>query len=480
MKKIVRTRFAPSPTGDPHIGNIRTALFAYLYARHANGNFILRIEDTDKAREVPKSIDRIKEGLLWFGMQWDEGPILQSGRLPLYQKIALQLVAQGNAYYCFCSPERLTQLREEQAKEGKPPMYDKKCFAIPPEEAQVRAKTEAYVIRLQVPQTGETKVTDFLRGDITFKNNTIDDQVLLKSDGYPTYHLAVVVDDHDMAITHIIRGDEWIPSTPKHVLLYQFLQWDLPVFVHLPLIVGKDKKKLSKRTGDTSLLHYKTQGYTALSLINFLVRLGFTPKDDRKLYTLDELVAEFTIDRLHKNPAIFDVEKLNWFNRLAKEQQGDTGTTLQEAATRVLQEHGIIKTPPADSEYHFVKEAVKRADTISQVEPLLSYFWQETVTPPLETMSPVFPAAQQRAVLEAIRTSLTGITEWDEQRIGNTVRELAKATATGASKDFYQLLTMVITGSIAAPPLFASIALLGKDRVLNRINTAITRLQTGK
>lgn len=474
MENIV-VRFAPSPTGDPHIGNMRTALFTWLWARHNNGKFLLRIEDTDKTREVPGSIDRIKESLDWLGLSYDGEPVLQSSRLERYNSAAQELINQGNAYYCFCTAERLTQVREEQVRRGQPPMYDKHCRNIDSAAAAKRAETEPYVIRLKVPESGETKVQDFLRGTITFANNTIDDQVLIKSDKYPTYHLAVVVDDHDFLISHVMRGEDWIPSAPKHVLLYQFFNWPMPIFLHLPLIVGTDRKKLSKRLGDMSLLAYKREGYHHMAVLNFLARLGYSPKDDRKLYTLEELAGEFTLEGIHKNPAIFDLEKLQWFNRLVKESS-TSETEVTTVITNLLVEHGVIENPPTESQYNFVKEAEKRIDTVQVAEETLHYLWEGIVTPAFNLLTSAHSSAERKALIEGLIDKLSGLPTWDEPSIGNTLREHAKTQTEWASKDFYQLITAVVTGSINSPPLFGSLALLGKEKALERLRFAAASL----
>ena len=282
----VRTRFAPSPTGDPHIGNIRSALFAWLFARHKQGEFIIRIEDTDRERSVEGSVDRIKESLEFLGLDYDEGldkggeygPYVQSERQDLYKKHAQQLVDEDKAYHCFCSPERLDEMRKEQQKNKQAPKYDRKCLQL--SEAEIKEKLaagEPHVIRFEVPE-GITAFKDVVRGKVSIKNDTLDDQVILKSDGFPTYHLAVIVDDHLMKISHIIRAEEWLPSTPKHILLYQAFNWDVPEYVHLPMILGSDKKKLSKRHGAVSFLDYRDRGYLPEALVNFMAFLGWNPK----------------------------------------------------------------------------------------------------------------------------------------------------------------------------------------------------------
>lgn len=321
---MFRVRFAPSPTGELHIGGARTALYNYLFAKKNKGKFIIRIEDTDQERFVPGSLDRILQSLKWLGLQWDEGPdiggefgpYVQSERLELYQKYAQELVQKGGAYYCFCSASRLEILRELQQSQNQPTKYDLECLKLTPDNVKERlAKGEKFVIRLKVPE-GETIFTDRVRGKVCVKNSNLDDQVLLKSDSFPTYHLANVVDDHLMQITHIIRGEEWLPSTPKHLLLYKFFGWQPPEFAHLPSVLNDKRAKLSKRKDGEAVWvqTYERDGYLPEALTNFLALLGWHPKDNREIFSLEELVKEFDLDKVQKGGAIFSMQKLRWFN----------------------------------------------------------------------------------------------------------------------------------------------------------------------
>jgi glutamyl-tRNA synthetase len=311
----IRVRFAPSPTGYPHVGNIRTALFNWLFARHHGGVFVLRIEDTDTARRVEGAVESIMDGLTWLGLDWDEGPVFQSDRLALYRDAADTLVRRGMAYHCFCSAERLEQVRVTQSSMKLPPRYDGCCRVLPSEEAERRlAAGQPSVVRFRTPVEGDTVVPDLIRGDVTFSNATLNDYVLLKSDGYPTYHLANVVDDHDMRITHIMRADEWISSTPLHVMLYTAFGWTPPAFAHLPMILGPDKAKLSKRHGATTVTEYREQGYLPEALFNFLALLGWALDDKTELFTREELVAAFSLERVGKTAAVFNKPKLDWMN----------------------------------------------------------------------------------------------------------------------------------------------------------------------
>ena len=305
--KTVRLRYAPSPTGFQHIGGFRTALFSWLYARHCGGQFILRIEDTDVARTVEGSVDNLIEGLQWLGMDIDEGPLYggpfgpyyQTERKALYQQYAHQLIASGHAYRCYCTPERLDKMRKEQEAQKLPPRYDRHCRYLTDEErAANEAAGQTWVVRFAMPMEGETVVRDGLRGTVTFKNSDIDDTVLLKTDGLPTYHLAHIVDDHMMEITHVLRGEEWISSAPRHVQIYKALGWEEPLIYHVPNILGKDKKKLSKRRGAPAWGDFQQQGYLPEAVFNFLALLGWSYDDKTEIFTQEELIKSFTLERV--------------------------------------------------------------------------------------------------------------------------------------------------------------------------------------
>ncbi|PIT87772.1 MAG: glutamate--tRNA ligase, partial [Candidatus Magasanikbacteria bacterium CG10_big_fil_rev_8_21_14_0_10_40_10] len=326
-----KTRFAPSPTGWLHIGSLRTALFAYLFAKKNNGIFLLRIEDTDRERYMEGGVENILHSLDWAKIKPDEGvaldangqtnqigdngPYIQSQRLEIYHKYIQELIDHDKAYYCFCSKERLDQLRADQQANNQPTGYDGQCRNLSLADARVRVQAgEKYVVRMKMPQDGTTKFNDLIRGQVEFQNNLIDDQVLLKADGYPTYHLAVVVDDHLMKITHIIRGEEWLSSTPKHILLYQMFGWTPPEFAHLSLLINEKKQKLSKRHGDVSVHDYIDKGYLPEALINFVAFLGWNPGDEREMFSLEELTKEFDFNKVSKSAAVFNMAKLDWYN----------------------------------------------------------------------------------------------------------------------------------------------------------------------
>jgi glutamyl-tRNA synthetase len=318
----VRVRFAPSPTGFVHVGSLRTALYNYLFARHHNGKFILRIEDTDQARYTEGAVDNLLETLVWAGLKYDvgpeeegeNGPYFQSQRLNIYHEHIEKLIKNNFAYPCFCSEERLEKMREEQIEKKLTPKYDGHCRNLPENKSAKRRENESCVIRLKIPEEGITKVSDIIRGEVQFQNEMIDDQVLLKSDGFPTYHLANVVDDHFMKITHVIRGEEWLNSTPKHIILYHYFDWPIPQFAHLPLLLNPDRSKLSKRQGDVAVEDYRTKGYLPEALLNFVALLGWNRGDDEEIFSLEELIKDFKLERVNKSGAVFNIEKLNWMN----------------------------------------------------------------------------------------------------------------------------------------------------------------------
>lgn len=485
----VRTRYAPSPTGDPHIGNIRTALFAWAMARSHNGAFLLRVEDTDRARLVPGSIDAIYESLRWLGIDWDEGPdiggpygpYLQSERLDLYQEAARRLIADGRAYPCFCSAERLEEMRAAQIAARRPPGYDGTCRAISPAEAADRAAGERHVVRFAMRREGETVLEDLIRGTVTFDNALQDDFVALKSDGFPTYHLALVVDDTAMEISHTIRGDEWISSAPKHLQLYEALGYEPTLFAHMPLILGPDHKKLSKRTGDTALLEYRAQGYLPAAMINFLALLGWSLDDHTTLIGREDLLRHFSIERVVANPAVFDVERLNFLN----------GHYIRELPSeeweRIVAERCEADLPPVvprpieQATVHRVASLVKeRVSRLSEIAPLLEFLFIEG--------GPDYPAALlaeragndaglARVVLREALGALHALEagHWDRELIEGAVRGL-EAPVGAKLRKWISVLYVATMGRPQGIPLFDSLAILGREEALERLRVAWERL----
>ena len=379
----VRVRFAPSPTGFLHVGGLRTALYNYLFARHNNGVFVLRIEDTDRTRYVEGAVENLITTLRWAGLDYDEGPdrpgpagpYVQSERLALYREHADRLLAEGRAYYAFDTPEELEAMRKEQERLRKeqerlriPPKNDRRALTLTPDE--VRRKLDAgepAVLRLKVPEAETIAFDDVIRGRVEFSSDRIDDQVLLKSDGYPTYHLANVVDDHTMGISHIIRGEEWLSSTPKHVLLYRYFGWEPPVFAHLPLLLNPDRSKLSKRQGDVAVEDYRAKGYLPEALVNFVALLGWNPGDERELFTLEELVKEFTLARVGKSGAVFNLDKLNWTNTQYVRRM--SAGELMELLLPVLAQAGM--SPGSDA---YLRSAIDlMRDRVERVEDFVTF-----------------------------------------------------------------------------------------------------------
>lgn len=480
MKNQVRVRFAPSPTGELHIGGARTALYNYLFARAAGGDFIIRIEDTDRERLVAGSLDRILGGLRWLGLSWDEGPdcggpyapYVQSERLERYRAVALDLVARGAAYYCFCTSQRLEVLREVQQAQKVPTRYDRECLKLSSEAAAAKLKAgEPYTVRLKVP-AGVTTFSDAIRGAISIPNAEVDDQVLLKSDGFPTYHLANVVDDHDMAITHVIRGEEWLPSTPKHVLLYQAFGWNMPAFAHLPNVLNAKRAKLSKRRDGAAVWveTYRQQGYLPQALLNFLALLGWHPQDDRELFSLPELVAAFDLGRVQKAGAIFSTQKLNWFNAAYLRQltTAELASLLEPHYAALAKELGRV---PADTTK--LTELLRtRLTTLNDVGSEAAWFFKPTLAYGAELLVPKGGSKERtRAALAAAQGSLTRVGEWTLEEVQRALEsDIRPGTFTRA--ELLWPTRTALTGERQSADVFAVAWALGRDETLARLGRA--------
>ena len=362
----VKVRFAPSPTGFVHIGSLRTALYNYLFAKRMGGEYLLRVEDTDQTRLVEGAIENMLQAMRWAGVNHTEGvmldengnivqkgengPYIQSERLDIYKKYIQELLDNGKAYYCFCTKERLDEVREKQKEAGETPRYDGHCRDLTEEEVQAKiAAGKPYVIRLRLPENHVIKFNDLVRGETEFNTNDLDDQVLIKTDGFPTYHFAVVVDDHLMEITHVIRGEEWLSSTPKHVYLYEAFGWEPTTFVHLPNILNKEKKKLSKRHGDVAVEDFKKKGYLPEGLVNYVALVGWSPEDNQEIFSMEELENAFSIDRVSKSGGVFDTEKLNWVNQHYVKDADDS--YLTDLAIPFLVEAGFITEEEAETKW---------------------------------------------------------------------------------------------------------------------------------
>ncbi len=475
MTNQLRVRIAPSPTGDPHIGTAYTALFNFALAKKMHGKFILRIEDTDRTRLVPGSDIAIFKSLTWLGLKWDEGPdingaygpYVQSERLALYQQYGHELVKKRAAYYCFCSPEKLEEMRKAQREKHLPPMYDGTCRKIDITEAQKRIeKGEKFVIRLKTPKEGETKFTDLIRGEVSFKNELIDDQVLLKSDGWPTYHLGVVIDDYLMKISHVIRAEEWLSSTPKHILLYQAFGWSIPQFAHLPLLRNPDHSKISKRKNPVSLIWYHDQGYLPEALLNFLALMGFSLPNDQEIFNLKEFIDHFSLERIKTSAPVFNLEKLDWINGeyIRKKSLKD----LAETFRKWMAEAGF-EIPTLDNDYFLrVLELVQdRLKKMSDFEKLTDFFFSR----PQVEHSLLLAGRDEGEIKAEIAGAIEGlkeIKEWKKETLENSLRQLCKDLDFQPPRLFMGL-RIALTGKTATPPLFETMEVLGRDEVIERL-----------
>ena len=489
MSSPIRSRYAPSPTGNPHIGNIRTAMFNWLFARRHGGQFVVRVEDTDQGRITEGAVDNILDGLEWLGIDWDEGPrvggphgpYFQSERLERYDAAAEQLMASGNAYRCYCSPERVAELRKEQARNKQRQGYDSHCRHLSDGE---RAANEAAglpsVVRFAMPQSGITSVEDVIRGHVEWQNELTDDFVLIKTDGFPTYHMAVVVDDHAMQISHILRAEEWLPSTPRHVQLFRALDLPMPQFGHLPMILGSDRAKLSKRHGATSLLEYKDDGFVPDALVNFMVLLGWSLDGETEVMTVDTIRDNFTLERVGKPAAIFDLDKLQWMNGVYIRQM-----SVQDLADHILpflEEEYPSDLLPIDQEYllRIVPLIQERLKTLADGPDMLSYFFEDELR--YEAQSVVQRGMDTAGTLIALRRAaddLSAVSESDfhHEQLETMLREAGQELEL-SGRQFFGALRTAITGRTATPPLFEMMEVMGQDRVVRRLAAASDNLSS--
>lgn len=467
----VRTRIAPSPTGIAHLGTAYTAMRNLAIARQNKGQFIVRIEDTDRERYVEGAVDVIFDAMKWLNLGNDEGPNVgglfapytQSERLPLYQEHVKTLIENGKAYYCFCTKERLDQVRAEQQAKKELPRYDKFCRNTPLADAKKRVVDgEKYVIRLKVPETGVTICQDVVRGPIEFQNSGIDDQVLLKSDGYPTYHLGVVVDDHLMQITHIIRGEEWLSSTPKHVLIYEAFNWELPIFAHLPVIRNKDHSKMSKRKNDVSILSHRDKGYLPEAINNFLALMGWSHPEKKEIFSLDEFLKLFTLERITLTAPVYDIEKLNWINGMYIREMDDSELTKR-----------LAPFVPADCPKDMIAQILplikERLVTLKDFEELTTFFYRDIVVDQtlLTKKSTVEEVKVQLAATKSA-LSLIDDKDWTSENIEQKVRSLAETNGWKPGQ-YFMMLRVAVTGKTATPPLFETMQVLGRKKCLQRL-----------
>lgn len=473
----VRVRIAPSPTGDPHVGTAYIALFNLIYARRFGGKFILRIEDTDRTRSRPEYEKSIFDALHWLGIHWDEGPDIggphgpyrQSERSDLYRKYCQELLDKGKAYKCFATPEELAEMREMASKLGSRVGYDRRYRNLSPEEVAEREKAgQPYVIRLKVPLTGECVYEDAVKGRVVTPWADVDDQILLKSDGFPTYHLANVVDDYLMGITHVIRGDEWMSSTPKHVLLYEHFGWELPTFVHMPLLLGQDNKKLSKRRNPTSIFYYRDSGYLPDALVNFLTLMGYRMPNDGEIYTLAEIIEQFDPKRIGVSGAFFDIRKLDWLN-----QQYLIHSIKEEELWGALK--GWMFN---DAFMHKLMPLVHtRMKTFSEFMELCAFFFIQHLDYSPEALCPP-NVAQDKAtlLLQAMIWSMDERENWHKEGVEAASHEVATTFGINHKKVLIPMLYIAFTGKRHGPPLYDAVELLGKDRARARLLQGIALL----
>jgi glutamyl-tRNA synthetase len=475
MSETIRTRMAPSPTGEYHVGHIATLLKNYAFAKKHGGKFILRIEDTDQERKVDGAVDRIMHVIRSYGLDWDEGPdtggpyapYTQSERLHTYKEYVDQLVTNGKAYHCFCSKERLDTMRAEQIAQNQLPKYDKHCRYLDPAEVQKNiAAGMPSVIRLSVPDAETISFTDLIRGNISIESSNVDDQVLFKSDGFPTYHLAVVVDDHLMNITHVLRGEEWISSTPKHILLYTAFGWQPPVYAHIPVFLNPDGKgKMSKRKGTVAAQSFLENGYLPEAMLNFFMILGWAPKDQREVLTLQEYINEFEPSEISAKSVVFDLQKLNWLNGVYIRN-----LSIDELTKRI--EPFLSEDFPKDKLTAILPLVMERLVTLKDVTDLTEFFYRDITVDKQELVKKA-DAASVIDQLQQTVDAVSSIAEWNLSGIEQAVRSLQEAREWKKSQ-YFMMLRVAVTGRTATPPLFETIEVLGAEVVKKRLKQAIS------
>ena len=474
---MTRTRIAPSPTGFPHIGTIFQALINFVLAKQDNGKFLVRIEDTDQSRKVDGAEEQIFKYLKYYGLEPDEsimhggdfGPYRQSERLDIYKKYALQLIEDNHAYYCFCSKDRLDNVRKEMQKLGKPPMYDKHCRHLDKKTSKSKAESQACVIRMMVPENKTIIIKDELRGDIAFESVVVDDQVIIKSDGFPTYHLAVVVDDHLMKISHTVRGEEWISSAPKHKLLYDYLGWDAPKFIHTPLLRNLDKSKLSKRHGHTSAKWYKDEGYLVEAVINFLASRVWNHPQGKEIYSLQEIIKHFSTKNMHVQGPIVDLDKLNWINGqwIRAMSNDDLIVRLRDFASKELPIDLLEKILP------LIKDRLVK---LSNITELTEYFYQKPIIENEIVLKQSKMSNEKTAeYLKKVLDTIQACNMFEAAELETALRKL-QIECQLKPKPAFMTIRIILTGKKYTPPLFDVMEIIGKEEVINRLGQAINSL----
>ncbi|TYP49285.1 glutamate--tRNA ligase [Thermosediminibacter litoriperuensis] len=482
MTDKVRVRFAPSPTGSLHIGGARTALFNLLFARHNNGVFVLRIEDTDTERSREESVAQILRSMRWLGLDWDEGPekggdygpYFQSQRLELYRREAQRLLDEGKAYYCYCTPEELAARREEMMKAGKAPRYEGLCRNLCDEDRKrYEAEGRKPVIRLKVPQEGQTVVEDIIRGTVVFENSVLDDFIIMKSNGVPTYNFACVVDDHAMKITHVIRAEEHLSNTPKQIQVYKALGYELPRFAHVPMILAPDRSKLSKRHGATSVEEFRDQGYLSQAIINYLTLLGWSPLDSEEIFDMDKAVREFTLERVNKTAAIYDVKKLTWINgHYLRELDLDY---ITDQIIPFMVKKGIITEEESGKKYEYIKQAVAlsrdRSKTLDELADAIAFFFKDVTEYEEKGVKKHFCKENAAELLLKGAEALERLDEFTHESTEHAFRSLTDSMGLKAAELIHPT-RLAITGRTVGPGLFEIIVLLGKEETVKRMRKA--------
>ncbi|AAM24185.1 Glutamyl- and glutaminyl-tRNA synthetases [Caldanaerobacter subterraneus subsp. tengcongensis MB4] len=472
MMSEVRVRFAPSPTGSLHIGGARTALFNWLFARHHGGKFILRVDDTDLERSTEESMRGILEGLQWLGIDWDEGPIYQSQRLDEYRKFANKLLEEGKAYYCFCTKEELEEMRKQAEREGRPFMYTGKCRNLTKEQIENYLKEgKKPVIRLKTPREGKTVVHDIIRGDVEFDNSTIDDFIIMKSDGMPTYNFATVVDDYQMGITHIIRAEEHLSNTPKQILIYEALGVPLPQFAHVSMVLAPDRTKLSKRHGATSVQEFRDQGYLPEAIVNYITLLGWAPLDGEEIFDVRKSIREFSLERVSKNPAVYDVQKLTWINgHYIRSYDLDK---LTQAIIPFLQKKGLIGE---NYDYEYIKKIVsvvrEREKTLVDIADAMTYYFKEVESYEEKGVQKYFTKEGVVDILKKAAETLKNLEPFNKFTAEEAYRKLVEELGISSSALFHPT-RLAISGRTFGPGLFDIMEFLGKEKTVARIERAI-------
>lgn len=482
----VRLRFAPSPTGYVHVGSLRTALYNYLYAKKHGGNYVLRIEDTDRTRLVEDALDNLINAFEWADIMHDEGPFfkngqleevgdygpyVQSDRLDTYRPYVDQLLESGHAYYCFCSKERLDKVREENKAKGIISGYDGHCRDLPLEESKKRAQAgESFVVRLKMPENRELVFDDLVRGQVKMNTADSDDQVLLKADGFPTYHMAVVVDDHLMAITHMVRGEEWLPSTPKQIILYEALGWEMPRIAHLSNILNTEKKKLSKRHDSVAVEDFKNKGYLPEALINFLALVGWSPEGEEEIMTLEEMTEQFSFERVSKSGGVFDVQKLNWMNnQYIRKVDPDR---LAKLAIPYLIEAGHLNQEGVEGHFEWVKTIVQlvkeHLEYMAQVKDHFPLFIGNSVEVTDDSALEMIKLDHVATLIDALSAKFETAEAFDGPSIKKLFKEVQKETGI-KGKNLFMCTRIAVTGQEHGPDLMETISILGKTTTIQRM-----------